>query len=405
VACGAIAGAAGSLVTGLMQGKTGMDLLKTTAFGALTGAAFGAAGPILGALARTGIGSRVVSAVSNSFIGRAGSAISNGIGRVTGAISNGIGRATSALGNTVRNGVNKIKSLFSRGCRPRHSFDPDTPVLMADGTTRPIKDITIGDTVAATDPETGVTAARPVTALHLNRDTELTDVTITITRPVESARSGLVPFAAAALAATVAVTTIVHTTQNHPFWDETTDTWVNAADLAPGHELRTDTGDVAIVTAVHNRTGSELMRDLTVSDTHTYYVLVGDTRVLVHNDNGVPLPEHFDVPDDYVIMIGGQKPPGERGDVFSGNMGRTSAEAGAGLPHNSVYETTAGEIRAAGGTVEWAPEETADGRVNRNHVNLTQGTRNPFGSNIANPASKVDRMTDGALEFCGGVDG
>jgi hypothetical protein len=46
------------------------------------------------------------------------------------------------------------------GC---HSFDPATPVLMADHTTKPIKDIKVGDMVLATDPATGKTTAQPVT--------------------------------------------------------------------------------------------------------------------------------------------------------------------------------------------------------------------------------------------------
>jgi hypothetical protein len=54
-----------------------------------------------------------------------------------------------------------------------HSFDPTTPVLMADGTTKPIGDITIGDRVTTIDP----TTAQPVTLLHQNSDHDLTDVT------------------------------------------------------------------------------------------------------------------------------------------------------------------------------------------------------------------------------------
>jgi hypothetical protein len=62
-----------------------------------------------------------------------------------------------------------------RGC-VKHSFDPATPVLMAGGTTTPIKDIQIGDQVVATDPDTGETGREPVEALHTN----LTDVTVTV---------------------------------------------------------------------------------------------------------------------------------------------------------------------------------------------------------------------------------
>jgi hypothetical protein len=50
-----------------------------------------------------------------------------------------------------------------------HSFDPDTPVLMADGTHKRIKDIKTGDEVVAADPETGKTGSQKVTQLHTTR--------------------------------------------------------------------------------------------------------------------------------------------------------------------------------------------------------------------------------------------
>lgn len=39
------------------------------------------------------------------------------------------------------------------GCEP-NSFVPGTGVLMADGTTKPIKDVRVGDQVLSADPET-----------------------------------------------------------------------------------------------------------------------------------------------------------------------------------------------------------------------------------------------------------
>nr|WP_307175341.1 Hint domain-containing homing endonuclease [Streptomyces africanus] len=42
-------------------------------------------------------------------------------------------------------------------CKVGNSFTPDTKVLMADGSTKRIKDVDIGDRVLATDPETGET--------------------------------------------------------------------------------------------------------------------------------------------------------------------------------------------------------------------------------------------------------
>jgi hypothetical protein len=53
-----------------------------------------------------------------------------------------------------------------------------TPVLMADGTMRPITQVQVGDLVTATNPATGTTTAEPVTAQHVNQDTDLADVTV-----------------------------------------------------------------------------------------------------------------------------------------------------------------------------------------------------------------------------------
>ncbi|MDG4832086.1 LamG domain-containing protein [Solwaraspora sp. WMMD1047] len=166
------------------------------------------------------------------------------------------------------------------GC-PRHSFDPATPVLLADGSARPIGDLTVGDEVVATDPETGETSAEPVTRLHVNIDRELTNVTV---REAGSDR-----------------TVTLETTAHHPFWDATERQWVDAGKLQVGHRLLVHDdkrlegdgtgagvggggpGPEVTVVAVDNFTGSEVMRDLTVATHHTYYVIAGDAPVLVHN--------------------------------------------------------------------------------------------------------------------------
>ncbi|WP_433349662.1 hypothetical protein [Micromonospora sp. CA-111912] len=97
---------------------------------------------------------------------------------------------------------------------------------------------------------------------------------------------------------------VLKTTQSRPFWDATEQHWVNAGQLKAGHRLLvhddkrlegdgTGTGmggdglgRQVTVTAVHNFTGNQRMHDLTVADIHTYYVIAGDTPVLVHNNNG-----------------------------------------------------------------------------------------------------------------------
>jgi Hom_end-associated Hint len=46
-----------------------------------------------------------------------------------------------------------------------NSFTPETHVLMADGSSKEIEDVVVGNKVLATDPETGRTEAREVVAL------------------------------------------------------------------------------------------------------------------------------------------------------------------------------------------------------------------------------------------------
>ncbi|MBO4210731.1 hypothetical protein GSF22_32765 [Micromonospora echinofusca] len=147
------------------------------------------------------------------------------------------------------------------GC---HSFAPSTPVLMADGEHKPISEVTQGDEVKAHDPETGETTNQKVTELHINLDTELTDLT------VQTEEGDL---------------TTLYTTQNHPFWSETRNDWVNAEELQPAERLGTDSGSVAVA-STRNYVGSQTMRDLTVANIHTYYVIADSVPVLVHNCGG-----------------------------------------------------------------------------------------------------------------------
>lgn len=143
------------------------------------------------------------------------------------------------------------------------SFAPVTLVLMADGHTKPIAKIKMGDKVQAADPTTGKRQGpRTVTATFINHDNNLLDLTIRDTH---------------------AHTAVLHTTSNHPFWDDTTHTWVPAGKLILGHALETATDQHAYIVSLKTTPGSADRYNLTVSELHTYYVLAGTTPVLVHN--------------------------------------------------------------------------------------------------------------------------
>ncbi|MEU4556728.1 polymorphic toxin-type HINT domain-containing protein [Micromonospora violae] len=138
-------------------------------------------------------------------------------------------------------------------------------VVLADGDRKPIEELKVDDQVLTTDPETGQTTTREVTDTHTNNDTDLTDLAVTT-------HDGK--------------TSTIKTTQHHPFWSQTRHQWVDAADLQPGEQLLTpDKGHAMTVTGVRSYAGAKVMYDLTVAEIHTYYVLAGDTPVLVHNCN------------------------------------------------------------------------------------------------------------------------
>jgi hypothetical protein len=140
-----------------------------------------------------------------------------------------------------------------------NSFRGDTRVLLADGRTERIDRVEVGDTVLARDPVAGLTRTEPVTELHRNQDTALADVALS---------SGA----------------ILHTTQEHPFWDATTRQWTDAADLRSGDMLESKAMAVPPrIAAVRAYTGDRTMYNLTVAELHTFYVMAGRTPVLVHN--------------------------------------------------------------------------------------------------------------------------
>ncbi len=128
---------------------------------------------------------------------------------------------------------------------------------MADGSTKAIKDIKVGDEVVATDPVTGEQGPRVVTHLWVHED-ELVALTV----------NGKV----------------VTTTEDHPFWNATDQQWQRADELDPGDLLRTPTGaGTSVDVSASGLPKRGTAYNLSVANLHTYYVLAGNTPVLVHN--------------------------------------------------------------------------------------------------------------------------
>ncbi|WP_411148524.1 RHS repeat-associated core domain-containing protein [Streptomyces sp. A30] len=153
-----------------------------------------------------------------------------------------------------------LKKLKKTEC---HSFLPGTKVLLADGSTKPIEDVELGDKVTVTDPETGKTTVREVAGTIVTEDDKhFSDLTV-------KTKSG-------AEEMLVATTT-------HPFWVESEEEWIKAGDLGPGMKLRIPSGDTVELTANRHFDKRQRTHDLTVTGIHAYYVLAGTTPVLVHN--------------------------------------------------------------------------------------------------------------------------
>ncbi|MEU5633882.1 RHS repeat-associated core domain-containing protein [Streptomyces rishiriensis] len=158
-----------------------------------------------------------------------------------------------------------------------HSFVPATAVRLADGSSKPISKVKPGDTVLATDPQTGVTAPEQVkNVIVTTTDKDFTTLTLDTT-PVRGPPSATGQHKAAPATLT--------TTWHHPFWDNARHRWTDAHDLTAGTKLRRADGTTVTVTGIRNYHRRGATYDLTVGTVHTYYVLAGATPVLVHNCN------------------------------------------------------------------------------------------------------------------------
>ncbi|MBT2487693.1 hypothetical protein J7E96_03905 [Streptomyces sp. ISL-96] len=152
-----------------------------------------------------------------------------------------------------------------------NSFVPGTLVLMGDGTTKPIEDVKAGDKVLATDPETGRTRIREVTATR--EDTAQKDlVRVKVDTDGESGGE----------------TAEITTTAGHPFWVPELGEWLDSTDLIAGQSLSTGTGSQVRISAVTRESRPATVHNFTVAELHTYYVLAGSTPVLVHNSTPCP---------------------------------------------------------------------------------------------------------------------
>ncbi|MED7923703.1 hypothetical protein SMD20_05655 [Nonomuraea sp. LP-02] len=171
---------------------------------------------------------------------------------------------------------------------------------MADGTEKPIEDVEVGDKVQATDPVSGRTEAKPVTALIAGEGA-----------------------------------------------------WVYAAQLHAGTWLQTGDGTWVQVSAVEKWTAAQHVHNLSVDGIPTYYVGVGRASVLVHN---TPCPDDADGVD-HALDRHGHDSYGKSDDgVWDEDM---DEDASVNSPEEPPGESAGTRRVTAPSFTTWTPAESS----------------------------------------------
>ncbi|MER7441493.1 polymorphic toxin-type HINT domain-containing protein [Micromonospora avicenniae] len=148
-----------------------------------------------------------------------------------------------------------------------NSFVPGTRVLLADGSSKPIEEVKVGDRVLAADVESGDRQSRPVTQL-IKGDGVKKLVTIVVDTDGKAGGK----------------TSTIVATDGHRFYLPDSGVWVTAGQLKVGAWLQTSSGTWVQISAIRHETRVQRVHNFTVDGQHTYYVLAGETPVLAHND-------------------------------------------------------------------------------------------------------------------------
>ncbi|WP_158997664.1 ricin-type beta-trefoil lectin domain protein [Streptomyces aureus] len=251
--------------------------------------------------------------------------------------------STGNSGTTAENSRSGNRS----GC----SFSPGTPVLLAGGKTKAIGKIKTGDKVESADPKTGKhQGTRTVQHIWINHDKDLLDVTV-------RDKDGH--------------TATLHTTANHPFWDDTTHTWKPAGEFHHGDVLNTVDDGHASVVKIRVTPGTANRWNLTVRELHTYYVLAGGISILVHNTED------------------GFCPHGGVGHLQDG-VDDITAAAGGGAKYRTMGGLHAGLPTGKGGMDFYAAGARSD-LTGAQYNELDPAGEGEFGFRVPQPQKLVDK--------------
>ncbi|MFE4826695.1 polymorphic toxin-type HINT domain-containing protein [Streptomyces sp. NPDC056672] len=265
VGCGIGAAAAGAATAGVGAVVVG------TACGAAAGAVAGAVGNALDPKADHSLGGYMSASGKGAAVGGVSGLVGLGVGKLVGKAVSKLAQTSvgQAIGKSLKAAGSKLLGkggASGAGATVPKCFLAGTPVLLADGTSKNIEDIEVGDKVLATNPATGETSAQPVTELLPSEgEKKLNELTITTAKGNKK----------------------ITATAEHPFWVPKENAWVNAADLKPGTTLSTPDGTTAKIAANRAYTDHVRTYNFSVAKLHTYYVLAGTTPILVHNTCGI----------------------------------------------------------------------------------------------------------------------
>jgi RHS repeat-associated protein len=260
---GGAAGGAGAQAVACSEGGSCSPgaFAASSGMGAVVGVISVGASIAFGGLLPAGLNAVAAGVMKGAFGGAVGGASGYGIDCGLGGDCSWSGLAKTTALSAGIGGVFGAADGMGTSCGGE-SFSADTPVQLADGSTKPISDLRPGDDVKSTDTTTGTTKDSKTSAVLVNHDTDLFDLTVHTAQGDQ----------------------VVHTTAHHLFFDKTKKKWVEAAKLSKGDELTTDDGSVAtVVGGVTPGRADGDMWDLTVPGDHDFYVIVGATPVLVHN--------------------------------------------------------------------------------------------------------------------------
>ena len=156
---------------------------------------------------------------------------------------------TSVGGRT--GALSAVTETSAYGC-----FPAGTRILLADGSSKPIEQVTEGDRVASTDPDTGQPTTATVTATFTHHNV-----------------------------ATLRLTTStgqITTTAAHPFYVEGKG-FTPAGQLTTEDTLRDHTGQPVHLHTIKSTGTVQTVHNIEVNNTHTYHVATTGGWLLVHN--------------------------------------------------------------------------------------------------------------------------